>query len=190
MRNGNRNKGGVLQEEGAAMICFHNPDEENGYLSNWFLSEFTVGGITFSSMEQYMMYEKAVLFKDQTTAEKILQTDDVAKIKALGRTVQNFDDKVWIKEREGIVYNGVSEKFRQNPEFAEKLEMTGKEIIAECAVKDRIWGIGLSMKDDDRLNIDKWRGQNLLGRILMRVREEIRHQNKVNQIFPSGEGEK
>ena len=133
--------------------------------------------------------EKAILFKDQTTAEKILQTDDVAETKALGRTVQNFDDKIWTKEREGIVYNGVLEKFRQNPELAEKLEKTGEEIIAECAVKDRIWGIGLSMKDDDRLSIDKWRGQNLLGRILMRVREDIRHQNKGNQIFPSGEGE-
>ena len=184
---GNRNKGGVLQEEGAAMICFHNPDEENGYLSNWFLSEFTVGGITFSSMEQYMMYEKAVLFKDQTTAEKILQTDDVAEIKALGRTVQNFDEKVWVKEREGIVYRGVSEKFRQNPELAEKLERTGEEIIAECAVKDRIWGIGLSIKDENRLSIDKWRGQNLLGRILMRVREDIRNQNKVNQAFQNVE---
>ena len=171
----------MLQEEGATMIFFHNPDEENGYLSNWFLSEFTVGGITFSSMEQYMMYEKAVLFKDQTTAEKILQTDDVAEIKALGRTVQNFDDKVWVKEREGIVYRGVSEKFRQNPELAEKLEKTGKEIIAECAVKDRIWGIGLSMTDENRFCVEKWRGQNLLGRILMRVREDIRHQNKVNQ---------
>ena len=134
-----------------------------------------------------MMYEKAILFKDQTTAEKILQTDDVAEIKALGRTVQNFDDKIWTKEREGIVYNGVLEKFRQNPELAEKLEKTGEEIIAECAVKDRIWGIGLSMKDDDRLSIDKWRGQNLLGRILMRVREDIRHQNKVNQAFQNAE---
>ena len=37
------------------MICFHNPEEENGYLSNWYLSEFTVDGIKFSSMEQYMM---------------------------------------------------------------------------------------------------------------------------------------
>ena len=146
------------------MICFHSPDEENGYLSNWYLSEFTVGGITFSSMEQYMMYEKADLFEEQTTAEKILQTDDVAKIKASGRTVQNFDDKVWTKEREGIVYRGISEKFRQNPELAKKLEKTGKEIIAECAVKDRIWGIGLSMKHEDRLSIDKWRGQNLLGK--------------------------
>ncbi|MFR3529720.1 MAG: NADAR family protein [Lachnospiraceae bacterium] len=165
------------------MICFHNPDEENGYLSNWFLSEFTVGGITFSSMEQYMMYEKAVLFKDQTIAEKILQTDDVAKIKALGRTVHNFDDNVWAKEREGIVYNGVLEKFRQNPELAEKLERTDEEIIAECAVKDRIWGIGLSMEDENRRCIDKWRGQNLLGKILMQVREDIRHQNRVTQAF-------
>ena len=185
MRNGN--KGGVLQEEGAAMIFFHNPDEENGYLSNWFLSEFTVGGITFSSMEQYMMYEKAVLFKDQTTAEKILQTDDVAEIKALGRTVQNFDEEVWTKEREGIVYRGVSEKFRQDPELAEKLEKTGEEIIAECTVKDRIWGIGFSMEDENRLCIDKWRGKNLLGKILMRVREDIRHQNKVNLAFQNVE---
>ena len=159
------------------MICFHNPEEENGYLSNWYRSEFQVDGISFSSMEQYMMYEKAVLFKDQTTAEKILQTNDVAKIKALGRTVQNFDDEVWAKERERIVYHGVSEKFCQNPELSQKLEKTGEEIIAECAVKDRIWGIGLSMKDEDRLSIDKWRGQNLLGRILMRVREDIRNQN-------------
>ena len=169
------------------MIFFHNPDEENGYLSNWFLSEFTVGGITFSSMEQYMMYEKAVLSKDHITAEIILQTDDVAVIKALGRTAQNFDDKVWVKEREGIVYRGLLEKFRQNPELAEKLEQTGEDIIAECAVKDRIWGIGLSMKDENRLSIDKWRGQNLLGRILMRVREDIRNQNKVTQAFQNVE---
>ena len=158
-----------------------------GDLSSWQRSAFTADEVTFSSMEQYMMYEKAILFKDQTTAEKILQTDDVAKIKALGRTVQNFDDEVWTKERGGIVYRGISEKFRQNPELAEKLEKTGEEIIAECAVKDRIWGIGLSMKDEGRFSIDKWRGQNLLGRILMRVREDIRHQNKVNLAFQNVE---
>ena len=82
------------------MICFHNPDEENGYLSNWYLSEFTIDDIAFSSMEQYMMYEKAILFHDQETAKKILQTDNVAEIKALGRTVQNFDDTVWGQSRE------------------------------------------------------------------------------------------
>ena len=46
------------------MICFHNPEEQNGYLSNWYHSVFTVDEITFSSMEQYMRYEKAILFQD------------------------------------------------------------------------------------------------------------------------------
>mgnify|MGYP005765256293 FL=1 len=125
------------------MVCFHNPEEENGYLSNWYLSEFTVEGITFSSMEQYMMYKKAMLFQDRETAGKILQTDDVAEIKALGRGVRNFDDQIWIKSREEIVYKGVLEKFRQNPELSAQLKETGEDVIAECAVKDRIWGIGL-----------------------------------------------
>ncbi|MCC2254113.1 NADAR family protein [Ruminococcus sp. CLA-AA-H200] len=165
------------------MICFHNPEEENGYLSNWYFSEFTVAGVTFSTMEQYMMYEKALLFQDQETAEKILQTDNVAEIKALGRAVRYFDDKIWIKAREEIVYRGVLEKFRQNPELAEKLEQTDEDIIAECAVKDRIWGIGLSMKDENRLCPDKWRGQNLLGKVLMRVREDIRQQNRATYAF-------
>ena len=169
------------------MICFHNPEEENGYLSNWYLSEFTVAGVTFSSMEQYMMHEKALLFQDQETAKKILQTDNVAEIKALGRTVRHFDDNVWIKTREEIVYRGLLEKFRQNPELAEKLEQTGEDTIAECAVKDRIWGIGLSMEDENRLCIDKWKGQNLLGKVLMRVREDIRHQNRVTMAFQNVE---
>ena len=171
------------------MICFHNPDEENGYLSNWYLSEFTVDDITFSSMEQYMMYEKAILFHDQETAKKILQTDNVAEIKALGRTVQNFDDTVWGQSREEIVYKGVFEKFRQNPELRKRLERTGEEIIAECAVKDRIWGIGLSMKDEDRFCVERWNGQNLLGKILMDVRKDIKQGNyekKIRQVEEQG----
>lgn len=50
---------------------------------------------------------------------------------------------------------------------------TGDSILAECAVKDRIWGIGLSMKDVDRLDKAKWKGQNLLGYALMLVREKF-----------------
>ena len=103
------------------MICFHNPGEQNGYLSNWYRSAFTVDEITFSSMEQYMMYEKAILFQDQRTAEKILGTDNVAEIKALGRMVQHFDEEIWREKREAIVHKGVLQKFLQNPELTEKL---------------------------------------------------------------------
>lgn len=93
------------------VICFHNPDEENGYLSNWALSEFTVNGITFSSMEQYMMYQKAVCFKDEELAEKILATTDVAVIKALGRKVKGYNDGYWNGVRQLLVYEGLKEKF-------------------------------------------------------------------------------
>ena len=46
-------------------------------------------------MEQYMMYKKAMYFHDNDTAKKILETDDVAKIKSLGRIVKNYDDNYW-----------------------------------------------------------------------------------------------
>ena len=53
------------------IICFHNPEEANGYFSNWYLSDFYVKDIKFSSMEQYMMYQKAVLFQDTEIGRNI-----------------------------------------------------------------------------------------------------------------------
>ena len=156
------------------MVCFHNPDEENGYLSNWYLSEFSAGGVSFSSMEQYMMYRKALLFCDEKMAAKILDTGDVAEVKRLGRNVSNYNDVVWNGMRQIIVYRGLMEKFRQNGELADQLLATGEKILAECAVHDRIWGIGISMTDEARFHMDQWKGQNLLGFALMKVRRSLK----------------
>ncbi len=87
----------------AKVICFHNPEEENGYLSNWYLSDFTMDGIKYTSMEQYMMYQKAKVFQDDASAEKILSTTDVAKIKAFGRGVKNYNNVVWNGMRQVII---------------------------------------------------------------------------------------
>ncbi len=156
-----------------SVICFHNPDEDNGYLSNWYLSKFIANDMTFSSMEQYMMYKKAECFKDKDTAKKILATDDVAQIKALGKLVSNYNGSYWNGVRQIIVYEGLLAKFSQNEDLKERLKSTGNDILAECAVRDKIWGIGLSMKNPDRFEIDKWNGQNLLGYALMMVRERL-----------------
>ena len=77
------------------VICFHNPNEENGYLSNWYPVDFVYADIKFSSMEQYMMYQKAVCFRDKKMAVEILKTDDVAEIKALGRRVSGYNENIW-----------------------------------------------------------------------------------------------
>ena len=157
-----------------AVICFHNPDEENGYLSNWYPSPFTLDGVAFSSMEQYMMYRKAVCFGDDKVAAQILVTEDVAEIKTLGRLVSGYNESLWNGVRQIVVYEGLLAKFSQNSELGGQLKKTGNTVLAECAVKDRIWGIGLSMHDSDRLDRAKWQGQNLLGYALMMVREKLR----------------
>lgn len=155
------------------IICFHNPDEENAIFSNWYLSPFVVDGVTFSSMEQFMMYKKALCFDDSNKADQIMKTDDASKIKAFGRLVSGYDDHIWSGIRQIIVYRGLFAKFSQNEDLKEGLLQTGDSILAECAVKDRIWGIGLSMKDPDRLDRAKWKGQNLLGYTLMMVRDSL-----------------
>ena len=155
------------------IICFHNPSEDNGYLSNWYPCKFTVNNVNFSSMEQYMMYKKAVCFGDRCIADKILATDNVSEIKTLGRLVANYNESYWNGVRQIVVFEGLVAKFSQNEKLKEQLKSTGNTVLAECAVKDRIWGIGLSMKDPGRFEIDKWKGQNLLGYALMMVRERL-----------------
>lgn len=155
------------------IICFHNPDEENGFLSNWYLSDFSINGISFTSMEQYMMYQKAVCFQDENITEQILATKDVAKIKELGRCVSGYNDQYWNGVRQIIVYEGLFAKFTQNELLKKQLKDTQDAILAECAVKDRTWGIGLSMNDSNRLKPELWKGQNLLGFALMMVRNKI-----------------
>ena len=155
------------------IICFHNPDEPNGYLSNWYPSRFARNGLGSSSMEQYMMHRKAKCFGDDATASKIMETNDVSEIKRLGREVRGYDEILWNGVRQVAVYEGLLAKFSQNEDLKSRLISTNGAVLAECAVKDRIWGIGLSMKDLDRNDESKWKGQNLLGYALMMAREKL-----------------
>jgi len=158
------------------IVCFHNPDEMNGYLSNWYMSDFVADNIKFTSMEQYMMYKKAQLFNDKEIMQEILSIDNVGKIKMLGRSVKNYDEVMWNGVRQIVVYEGLYAKFSQNESLREKLLATENDILAECAVSDCIWGIGLAMNDDKRLSTEEWRGQNLLGFAIMQVREKLSKQ--------------
>ena len=156
------------------IIGFHNPSEDYGFLSNWYLSDFRIDGIEFSSMEQYMMYKKALCFGDEKIAKEILAERDVARIKELGRLVSGYDEHIWNGVRQIIIYEGLLAKFSQNEFLKGRLLDTKNSILAECAVKDRIWGIGLSMTDPKRLIPSEWKGQNLLGYALMMVRGRLK----------------
>ena len=151
-----------------------------GVFSQWYKSIFKDDdGITFTSCEQYMMYKKAELFKDGQTAMKILATNDVKKIKQLGREVKNFDESTWDFHKFDIVVDGNCYKFTQNSSLKKDLMKYETHIFVEASPHDRIWGIGLHFDDADALDSTKWRGQNLLGKALNKVISMLNQRNEL-----------
>ncbi|HVV84202.1 MAG TPA: NADAR family protein [Kofleriaceae bacterium] len=149
---------------------FWRPDSP---FSQWYARAFTVDGVSFACAEQFMMHGKARLFGDAEVAAQILATPDPRTQKALGRKVRSFDEHRWRKAREEIVYAGNRAKFTQHADLlAELLATAGTELV-EASPMDTIWGIGLSSSNPRALDRATWRGQNLLGRILTRLRDDL-----------------
>lgn len=142
--------------------------------SQWTLAAFEVDGVRYTSAEQFMMAEKARLFGDEGTRAKILATASPRQQKRLGRQVEGFDDAVWDRERVGIVVRGNLAKFGQDPALRRALLATGDKVLVEASPFDRIWGIGRRPTDPKALVPSEWRGLNLLGTALERVRDELR----------------
>ena len=141
--------------------------------SQWYRCAFSAGGNTFNCAEQYMMHGKALLFDDHAMAAEILAADHPRQHKALGRKVKGFDDAMWKRERERIVHAGNHAKFTQNPELRELLLATKGTTLVEASPYDKIWGIGLAASDPRAQDAKQWKGQNLLGKILTTLRDEL-----------------
>lgn len=159
------------QTNKANFVFFWHEYTENGYFSQWYPAPFQIEGIRYFHNEQYMMAKKALLFGDTRTYNKIMKESDPATCKALGKSAANFNQHLWDSCKEEIIYNANYAKFSQNPELKAALLATGDAIIAEASPFDKIWGIGLKTSDPDSQDPKKWKGQNLLGKALMRVRE-------------------
>lgn len=142
--------------------------------SNWHRCKFVDSeGTEYNCSEQYMMAEKARLFGDEETREKILASRDPKEQKELGRQAKNFDPVKWGTECKNIVYKGCYLKFTQNPKLLDALTDTRGTLIVEASPYDKIWGIGLG-EDDPRINDPKnWRGTNWLGQVLTQLRDDI-----------------
>ena len=159
-------------------------EKNSGYLDESCLSQFypskfttiyNTKEITMPTAEHYMMFSKAIYFKDYEIANKILDSKNPRDVKALGRAVKGFDDKSWREVSFDIVVEGNLQKFSQNSRLKEYLLSTDNKILVEASPKDRKWGIGLSANDSRAKNPKEWLGENLLGFALMRVREILKN---------------
>ena len=154
-------------------IFFWQVGKTNDYLSQWYPRKFVSEGIEYETAEQYMMAKKALLFNDITIYIDIMSEPDPAKCKNLGKLVRGFDPKKWDACKEEIIYKGNLAKFSCNDDLLDALLETGDAILAEASPRDKVWGIGREFNDPKAQDISQWKGQNLLGNALMRVRDEL-----------------
>jgi len=155
-------------------VFFWNDDEENGFLSQWYHAQMSVDGVPYTSCEQYMMAKKALAMEDVEYYILIMHESDPAKIKKLGREIRNFDTEKWSRIVPKIIYEGNLAKFSQNADLRNKLFETGHATLAEASPVDTKYGIGLAADDPEARIPSKWKGNNLMGETLMRVRETLR----------------
>ena len=166
---------GIIQESGSdEFVFFWHEYEQYGVFSQWFDYPITIEGICYRNCEQYMMAKKALFAGDLEKYVLIMHESDPQKIKKLGRDVRDLDKKGWDHCKKEIVYNANRAKFTQHEKARHYLMSTGRKTIAEASPMDREWGIGLEANHPAAKDPHRWPGKNMLGEVLMRIREEFR----------------
>ena len=130
---------------------------ESAFLSNMSESSFKVGQETYPTVEHFFQAMKTT---DPAQRAKILATKTAGEAKKVGRTVTLR--KNWNQIREEVMETGLRAKFQQNPELKKKLINTGDaELIEGNTWGDTFWG-----------QVDG-KGSNKLGKLLMKIRDEL-----------------
>lgn len=152
----------------------------DGFPSQWHPSKFfDERFIMYDCCEQYMMAEKARLFKDNDALVAIMASTNPREQKSLGRKVgtgtgaEPFNEEKWNAACRSVVRRGNLFKFTQNEDLKKLLLATGDKIIVEASPYDKIWGIGLGEDDPRCLDQNQWQGKNWLGEDVMFVRKLI-----------------
>ena len=84
-------------------------------LSNFYESKFMVEGIEHISLEQYIQAQKALLFKDETSYNRIVGATNSLDCKNAARSVCNVDRSKWESAARSLCKEGLRAKFTQNP---------------------------------------------------------------------------
>lgn len=136
---------------------------ENSFLSNFYIASFhfKIFGSDFVSSEAAYMHEKC---DDPEWKRFCIDSKNTpAQIKIKSQTVKLIPG--WDHVRINIMYQVLKAKF-EIPYLKEKLVNTGNQNLQEGNYHgDKFWGIDLKQNP----NI----GENYLGRLLMKVRDEL-----------------
>lgn len=127
------------------------------FLSNFYDAPVCYEGLNFFNNEAAFQAQKCVNPSDRSLFCDL----NPSQAKKLGRSINLRKD--WEQIKFGVMSDIVRCKFTQNPDLADKLLATGDAYLEEGNTwGDRVWGTVNGS------------GRNLLGQILMTVREELR----------------
>jgi ribA/ribD-fused uncharacterized protein len=142
------------------VIEFYRVGDDYGCFSNFSPHPISLNGKTWQTSEHYFQAQK---FAGTPAEEEVRLAESPMFAAQIGRSRKSPLRRDWWSVRDSIMYEVVVAKFTQHDDLREILLGTGDAKIVEHTEKDRYWGDG-----------GDGSGQNRLGQILMRVREELR----------------
>jgi ribA/ribD-fused uncharacterized protein len=142
------------------VIRFYAVSANYGCFSNFSPHPIKLKGKTWATSEHYFQAQK---FAGTPDEEEVRQAKSPMIAAQIGRSRKRPLRRDWWSVRDSIMHEAVLAKFTQHDDLREILQATGDAKIVEHTEKDRYWGDG-----------GDGSGQNRLGHILMRVREELR----------------
>lgn len=160
----------IKTRDGRDVLLFH-----TGWsiLSSFYCSPFIIDGQKYQNAEQYYQVQKAKYFADAKLVCEMLTTRSPRQCKELGKNVENFNMQEWLNVAEKTMLIGITEKFLQNTSARTFLKSTTGSILAEATRFDSYWANGLDISDTNNEDIDNWPGKNLLGKMLMYIRDTV-----------------
>lgn len=136
----------------------------NEFLSNFYLSPFQVGGVSYLSVEHAYQAAKSL---DKSTRDKIRIAQTPGKAKRLGQKVEIRQD--WEEIKIKVMKSYLVAKFEQNPPLRKLLFKTGDVYLEEGNDwHDNFWGKCHCPNCAGVINAQNW-----LGFLLMEVRHEL-----------------
>jgi len=141
-------------------IYFYSTRSEYGSFSNFSRHGFELDGEYWPTTEHYFQSQK---FPETEHCDQIRQAKTPKDAAKMGRERSRPLPKDWEQVKDDIMRKAVLRKFETHAEIREILLATGDEEIVENAPGDYYWGCG---KDGS--------GKNMLGQILMEVRDILR----------------
>jgi ribA/ribD-fused uncharacterized protein len=147
-------------EESKGAVYFYSTRDVFGFLSNFSWHPIVIGGHTWPTVEHYFQAQK---FPGTEHVGAILRATSPTVAARMGRSRQRPLRSDWEEVKGEIMHEALLAKFTQHPELRRQLLETGDARIVEHTARDRYWGDG-----------GDGSGRNMLGRLLMRVRDELR----------------